>query len=98
MISSVSFQLDCKDVLLFWRVQQMMQTTSNALRQQVTNHEARRLERIMKEVLDDFGEDKVKLEQLISGRRVKLAEDLKRVRHIQDKLEEFIQCLNRDKS
>lgn len=30
----------------------------------------------MKEVLDDFGEDKVKLEQLLSGRRVKLAEDL----------------------
>ena len=37
---------------------------------------ARRLERIMKEVLDDFSEDKVKLEQLISGRRVQLAEDL----------------------
>ncbi|XP_067951272.1 dynamin-like GTPase OPA1, mitochondrial isoform X2 [Watersipora subatra] len=90
--------LDCKDVLLFWRVQQMLQTTSNALRQQVTNHEARRLERLMKEVLDDYGEDKSKLEQLLSGRRVKLAEDLKRVRHIQDKLEEFIQCLNRDKS
>ena len=37
---------------------------------------ARRLERIMKEVLDDFSEDKVKLEQLISGHRVQLAEDL----------------------
>ena len=30
----------------------------------------------MKEVLDDFGADQEKLEQLISGRRVKLAEDL----------------------
>jgi len=29
--------------------------------------------------LDDFGEDKVKLEQLISGRRVKLAEDLSKI-------------------
>ena len=37
---------------------------------------ARRLERLMKEVLDDFGADQEKLEQLISGRRVKLAEDL----------------------
>lgn len=37
---------------------------------------ARRLERIMKEVLDDFGEDPAKLEQLLSGHRIKLAEDL----------------------
>ena len=34
-------QLDCKDVVLFWRVQQMIQTTSNALRQQVVNHEGK---------------------------------------------------------
>lgn len=37
---------------------------------------ARRLERIMKEVLDDFGEDSTKLEQLLTGHRIKLAEDL----------------------
>lgn len=30
----------------------------------------------MKEVLDDFSEDKVKLDSLIAGRRVQLAEDL----------------------
>lgn len=31
--------VDCADVLLFHRVQQMMKVTSNALRQQITNRE-----------------------------------------------------------
>lgn len=35
----VSFQLGCNDVVLFWRIQKMLQTTSNAIRQQVMNHE-----------------------------------------------------------
>ena len=30
----------------------------------------------MKDVLDDFGEDPVKLAQLLTGHRIKLAEDL----------------------
>lgn len=30
----------------------------------------------MKDVLDDLGDDPVKLEQLLSGRRVKLAENI----------------------
>lgn len=36
----------------------------------------RRLEKNVKEVLDDFGEDTEKKTQLITGRRVQLAEDL----------------------
>lgn len=36
----------------------------------------RRLEKNVKEVLDDFGEDVEKKTQLITGRRVQLAEDL----------------------
>lgn len=36
----------------------------------------RRLEKNVKEVLDDFGEDMDKKTQLITGRRVQLAEDL----------------------
>lgn len=36
----------------------------------------RRLEKNVKEVLDDFGEDMEKKTQLITGRRVQLAEDL----------------------
>lgn len=36
----------------------------------------RRLEKNVKEVLDDFGEDTEKKTHLITGRRVQLAEDL----------------------
>ncbi|XP_064612015.1 dynamin-like 120 kDa protein, mitochondrial [Liolophura sinensis] len=89
--------LDCNDVVLFWRIQRMLQVTSNALRQQVMNNEARRMERNIKEVLEEFSEDKSKLVNLLTGRRVMLAEELKRVRQIQDKLEEFIQALNKEK-
>lgn len=89
--------LECHEVVLFWRLQRMLQITSNALRQQVVNNEARRLERIIKDVLDDFSDDKDTLKKLLTGRRVNLAEELKRVRQIQDKLEEFIQALNKEK-
>lgn len=89
--------LDCHDVVLFWRLQRMLSVTSNALRQQVINNEARRLERIIKEVLDEMSEDKKQLSTVLTGRRVKLAEELKKVRQIQDRLEEFIQALNKEK-
>lgn len=89
--------LDCHEVVLFWRLQRMLQGTSNALRQQVMNNEARRLERIIKDVLDEFAEDKDKLASLLTGRRVDLAEESKRVRQIQEKLEEFIEALNKEK-
>lgn len=89
--------LDCHDVVLFWRLQRMLHVTSNALRQQVVNNEARRLERIIKEVLEDMGDDKGQLSKVLTGRRVLLAEELKKVRQIQDRLEEFIQALNKEK-
>ncbi|KAK8389290.1 hypothetical protein O3P69_008781 [Scylla paramamosain] len=89
--------VECNDVVLFWRIQQMFKITANALRQQVMNREARRLEKEIKEVLEEFGCDQEKKEQLLTGRRVLLAEELKRVRQIQEKLEEFIHALNAEK-
>ncbi|KAL1485693.1 hypothetical protein MTO96_031786 [Rhipicephalus appendiculatus] len=89
--------LECHDVVLFWRVQRMMHTTANVLRQQVMNREARRLEKGVKEVLDDFSQDREKKVELLTGRRVELAEELKKVRHIQEKLEEFVSALNAEK-
>lgn len=89
--------LECHDVVLFWRVQRMMHTTANVLRQQVMNREARRLEKGVKEVLDDFSQDDEKKVELLTGRRVELAEELKKVRHIQEKLEEFVSALNAEK-
>ncbi|XP_045102857.1 dynamin-like 120 kDa protein, mitochondrial isoform X4 [Portunus trituberculatus] len=89
--------VECNDVVLFWRIQQMFKITANALRQQVMNREARRLEKEIKEVLEEFGCDQEKKEQLLTGRRVLLAEEMKRVRQIQEKLEEFIHALNAEK-
>uniref|UniRef100_A0A3B3RJT3 Dynamin-like GTPase OPA1, mitochondrial n=1 Tax=Paramormyrops kingsleyae TaxID=1676925 RepID=A0A3B3RJT3_9TELE len=69
-------ELECNDVVLFWRIQRMLAITANTLRQQLTNTEVRRLEKNVKEVLEDFAEDNGKKGQLITGRRVQLAEDL----------------------
>nr|XP_046247502.1 dynamin-like 120 kDa protein, mitochondrial isoform X5 [Scatophagus argus] len=93
----VDSELECNDVVLFWRIQRMLVITANTLRQQLTNTEVRRLEKNVKEVLDDFGEDLEKKKQLITGRRVQLAEDLKKVREIQEKLEAFIEALHKEK-
>lgn len=85
---------ECNDVVLFWRIQQMLRVTANALRQQVMNREARRLEKEIKEVLEEMSSDEEAKARLLTGRRVQLAEELKRVRQIQEKLEEFIKALN----
>ncbi|KAH0944504.1 hypothetical protein HN011_001053 [Eciton burchellii] len=90
-------EMECNDVVLFWRIQQMLKVTSNALRQQIMNREARRLDKEIKEVLEDYSQDNEMKEKLLTGRRVTLAEELKRVRQIQEKLEEFIQALNKEK-
>uniref|UniRef100_A0A674PDR1 Dynamin-like GTPase OPA1, mitochondrial n=1 Tax=Takifugu rubripes TaxID=31033 RepID=A0A674PDR1_TAKRU len=76
----VDSELECNDVVLFWRIQRMLVITANTLRQQLTNTEVRRLEKNVKEVLDDFGEDMERKTHLITGRRVQLAEDLTAVK------------------
>ncbi|XP_051874177.1 dynamin-like 120 kDa protein, mitochondrial isoform X3 [Pristis pectinata] len=93
----IDSELDCNNVILFWRIQRMLSITANTLRQQLTNTEVRRLEKNVKEVLEDFAEDNGKKIQLLTGRRVQLAEDLKRVREIQEKLEVFIEALLQEK-
>ncbi|XP_028037032.1 dynamin-like 120 kDa protein, mitochondrial isoform X1 [Bombyx mandarina] len=88
---------ECCEVVLFWRIQQTLETTANALRQQIGNREAARLDRELREVLDEMAADADLKKQLLSGRRVELAEELKRVRKVQEKLEEFIEALNKEK-
>ena len=94
LLKGVETDLDCGDIVLFWRIQQMLKVTANALRQQVMNREARRLEKEIKEVLEEMSGDDEAKTRLLTGRRVMLAEELKSVRQIQEKLEEFIKALN----
>ncbi|XP_030073021.1 dynamin-like GTPase OPA1, mitochondrial isoform X2 [Microcaecilia unicolor] len=93
----VDSELECNDVVLFWRIQRMLGITANTLRQQLINSEVRRLEKNVKEVLEDFAEDNDKKVHLLTGKRVQLAEDLKKVREIQEKLEAFIEALHQEK-
>ncbi|XP_018119134.1 dynamin-like 120 kDa protein, mitochondrial isoform X2 [Xenopus laevis] len=92
----VDSELECNDVVLFWRIQRMLGITANTLRQQLINTEVRRLEKNVKEVLEDFAEDGDKKVTLLTGKRVQLAEDLKKVREIQEKLEAFIEALHQE--
>lgn len=77
--SNIDVQLNCSDIVLFWRIQQVLKVTANALRQQVINREARRLDKEIKEVLDEFSDDEDKKVQLLTGKRVLLAEELSKL-------------------
>lgn len=68
--------MNCADIVLFWRIQQVIKVTANALRQQIINREARRLDKEIKMVLDEFSDDEQRKEHLLTGKRVTLAEEL----------------------
>ena len=73
---SFFLKIDCNDVVLFWRLKKMLSITSNALRQQIVNIEVRRMEREIKDILDDYAQDQKLKKELLKGKRVELAEDL----------------------
>lgn len=63
-------------MVFYYRIHQILKTSSKAIRQQITNIEAQRLNRELKEILDEYNQDGEKKAQLINGKRVALAEEL----------------------
>lgn len=57
----------------------MLKVTANALRQQIMNREARRLDKEIKDVLEDYSQDNEMKQKLLVGRRVTLAEELSKL-------------------
>jgi hypothetical protein len=43
LLNGLPLQLECNDVVLFWRIQRMLAITANTLRQQLTNTEGKKL-------------------------------------------------------
>lgn len=87
---------DCSHVLFFWRIKRMLESTAISLRRQILEDECRRIEKGIIEVLEDYSENDTKKAELLSGKRVELAEELRRVRRIQEKLDEFINALSQE--
>eukprot|EP01137_Pigoraptor_chileana_P033463 Opistho-2@24364 len=87
--------LQCRDVVLFWRMNEMLGATGKTLRQQVMVHKGK-LEREVKGILDTISADLERKRELVGGRRVELAEQIEITRFISAKLEQFIQQLQRE--
>lgn len=75
----------------------MLAVTTNTLVQQLRNPEVRQLEKNVKEVLEDFAEDSEKKVKSLTAKQVQMAEDLKKVRETQGKLDAFIEALHQEK-
>lgn len=68
--------IECQAVVLFYRLKKMLDLSANALRQQITNTEQRRLEKEVKDLLDDWSQDQNIKKTYLLGKRVELAENL----------------------
>ena len=89
--------LTCDDIVLFWRLQKTLETTVQSLRQHILNSETKRLDEYIKNMLDNLSTDSEQKRKLIMGKQVELAEQLKKVRSIYNKLETFAAAVKEEK-
>lgn len=69
-------EIECEDVVLFWRIDKMLSSTASSLRMQLVDREYQRLHELLKDILYDISEDKDLLKELFQGRRIKIVEEL----------------------
>src|SRR6218665_2963632 len=76
LISFDLSQISCDDIVFFYRIHHIVQASAKALRQQITNIEAQRLNKELKDALDDLNQNQDKKAELLSGKRLTLAQQL----------------------
>lgn len=87
--------LHCSDVVLFWRLHNMLRATVNMLRLEGMEYKTE-IQEDIRRVLNEIDEDPELKQRLINGRRVKLAEEIEVLRLLQSKLDEFTRQMKKE--
>eukprot|EP00004_Rigifila_ramosa_P006477 TRINITY_DN1725_c0_g1_i5.p1 TRINITY_DN1725_c0_g1~~TRINITY_DN1725_c0_g1_i5.p1 ORF type:complete len:953 (-),score=259.51 TRINITY_DN1725_c0_g1_i5:43-2553(-) len=85
--------LQCRDVLFFKRVEDLLHTSSKYLRQTIVEEKAR-MEREVAYELEQIGKKEKEVKQLVTGKRVELSEQIETAKQLQAKLEQFLRLLS----
>lgn len=87
--------LACSDVLLFWRMQNMLKATGNVLRVEALDFK-RNMEEEVRETLAEIQEDRVAIQEILQSPQVTLAEEIDLIRLTQSKLNSFVDKLKKE--
>eukprot|EP00055_Hartaetosiga_balthica_P016779 m.107749 g.107749 ORF g.107749 m.107749 type:complete len:963 (+) comp9180_c0_seq1:308-3196(+) len=87
--------LHCSDVVLFWRLHNMIRATVNMLRLEAMDYKTEIQEDIRK-VLNTIDVDPEKKRELIKGKRVHLSEEIEVLRLLQGKVDDFVKQMKKE--
>eukprot|EP00040_Diaphanoeca_grandis_P023940 m.130923 g.130923 ORF g.130923 m.130923 type:complete len:950 (+) comp29511_c0_seq2:200-3049(+) len=85
--------LACSDVLLFWRISSMLQSTGNVLRVEALNYKVA-MEDELRSTLSDIQDDKVQMTNVLASPQVTLAEEIELIRLTLSKFNTFVAKLD----
>lgn len=91
-VSCESSRLQCEDVMLWWRMDRALEMSAANLRQFMLTEGVDTLANELQNSLDNLSENDIV--ELIKGRQVELAEELKYIRKIHGLLHELNRMLN----